>query len=106
MEHGAEHTQGKTGKKAVKIGNKYCGGCNPHYERAEIVKRLAEDMPEAEIVSAHPGCEMDHVAVICGCTRACAAHEELQGSGGKTLVTANEEYQSLLENIKKINNGY
>ena len=102
MEHGAEHTKRKERKTPVKIGIKYCDGCNPCYERAEIVKTLAEDIPEAEIVSASPGCEVDHVAVICGCTRACASHEEMNGRGGKTVVTAREGYQSLIENIMKI----
>ena len=107
MAHGAEHTQGKKSKKAVKIGIKYCGGCNPCYERTDIVQTLARNMPEAEIVAAAPGCEVDHVAVICGCTRACAAHEGLQGRCGKTVVTAPKDCESLMKNIHNINgNGH
>lgn len=78
----------------MKLGVKYCGGCNPHYERSGIVDRLRRDFPELEIVRA--GVEqVDLVAVVCGCPVACATHEELQARLGKIVMTRPEDYEVL-----------
>ena len=31
----------------MKIGIKYCGGCNPRYNRTAVVSRLKKDVGEA-----------------------------------------------------------
>ena len=54
-----------------RIGVKFCGGCNPNYERGqywESVKEAAAD--EVTWVGAdHP--DPDTMLVICGCPTAC-----------------------------------
>ena len=34
------------------IGVRYCGGCNPRYDRVALVKRIGGFFPEAEFVTA------------------------------------------------------
>ena len=34
----------------MKVGIKYCGGCNPRYDRAAFVERLLSDHPEWDAV--------------------------------------------------------
>ena len=36
----------------MRLGVKYCGGCNPRFDRKEIVKRLKEDYPHINIKSS------------------------------------------------------
>ena len=54
-----------------RYGIKYCGGCNPHYDRgavgAELKKRYGN-----EIANAERGVHYDAVFVICGCQAVCA----------------------------------
>jgi hypothetical protein len=78
----------------VRVGIKYCGGCNPWYDRPAIVRRLQDDFPQAEVVRAGDA-EVDAVAVVCGCPVACACHADLQGAMGKVIVTQESDYEAL-----------
>ena len=56
------------------IGVKYCGGCNPVYNRGRQVKRLQEQFPEHEFDFAAGDMEECEIGlVVCGCVRACAS---------------------------------
>lgn len=78
----------------MKVGIKYCGGCNPHYERSEIAKRLRQDFPDLDLVRADAP-DVDIVAVVCGCPVACASHEELHANLAKIVLTRLEDYAVL-----------
>ena len=58
----------------MRIGIKYCGGCNPVYNRGRQVKRLQEQYPEHEFdFAAGDMKECEIGLVVCGCVRACAS---------------------------------
>ncbi len=60
------------------IGVKYCGGCNPVYNRGRQVKRLQEQFSEHDFQFAAgdmKDCEIG--LVVCGCVRACASVDGL-----------------------------
>lgn len=78
------------------IGVKYCGGCNPRYDRAALVQRLKSELG-GDIRWVYAGRTeepMDFVLVVCGCTAACAAHQDLQGRSGKTVIFAQDQYEA------------
>ena len=50
---------------------KYCGGCNPRYDRVAAVRALEAQLGEA-LPAAQPGVRSDELYVICGCTSQCA----------------------------------
>ena len=60
----------------MKRAVKYCGGCNPRFDRAALVrtmeKRWGEPLPPAR-----PGEDYDEVYVICGCSACCADTSQL-----------------------------
>ena len=57
---------------------KYCGGCNPVYNRGRQVKRLQEQYPEHEFdFAAGDMKECEIGLVVCGCVRACASVDGL-----------------------------
>jgi hypothetical protein len=85
---------------AMVIGIKYCGGCNPRYDRTSLVARLKSDLPKAQIVGA--GDVQDYVAVLCGCSSACAAHAHLTGRLGKSMVISAADYETLLETLRAL----
>ena len=64
----------------MRIGVKYCGGCNSVYNRGRQVQLLKERFPEHtfEAGAAAEGKEYDIWLVVCGCLRACASTEGLR----------------------------
>ena len=52
------------------VGLRYCGGCNPRYDRVAAVERLRAQLPAVELRPAAPGQEI--VLVVCGCPARCA----------------------------------
>ena len=48
------------------IGVKYCGGCNPEYNRSAAIEEWWEN-----IVPVQEHIEYDIILLVCGCRRAC-----------------------------------
>ena len=63
----------------LRIGLKYCGGCNPGYDRVALVNQIEKSLQrEVEFVSP----ESEDVAIILavqGCSTACANLSPFQG---------------------------
>lgn len=56
----------------VRIGIKFCGGCNPEFDRGSMANRIVEVLKgKAKVVSLQEG-EVDCVIAIQGCPTACA----------------------------------
>ena len=84
---------------------KYCGGCNPRYDRSGLVRRIREDFPGAAVIyEAPPGAAVDFVLVVCGCSVRCASHGELRGLSGKWILSSPDEYPLLYEELKGVEN--
>ena len=62
---------------ALEIGVRYCGGCNPTFDRVAVVKRLQKLLPELSFVSAQPGTPYAAVLVVSGCATACTGTADL-----------------------------
>jgi len=55
----------------LRIGVKYCGGCNPSYDRVALVKRMEKTLvKKAEFISFQEE-NVDLVLVVCGCETGC-----------------------------------
>jgi hypothetical protein len=58
--------------KMIKVGIKYCGGCNPYYDRVALVRQIEKRLGErVEFVSAAND-DVDLVLAVEGCNTACA----------------------------------
>ena len=56
----------------LKVGIKYCGGCNPYYDRVALVKRIERRLKgKVAFVSAADD-DLDLVLAVEGCNTACA----------------------------------
>ena len=58
-----------------KIGIKYCGGCNPHYERGEMIERIQFRFNDRFLFLRHDGPDIDVLVLMSGCHRACAGRD-------------------------------
>ena len=83
----------------VKIGVKYCGGCNPGYDRVALVKQMEESLRgQVEFVSP----ESEEVALVLaveGCTTACADLSAFQGLEIRK-ITSIEDAEKFMKDMR------
>lgn len=84
----------------MNIGVKYCGGCNPRYERKNILERLKKEYDEITIHLAKEDEAYDLVIVLCGCSSCCVNHENIKGKKGKLILSSENDYNKLIQIIK------
>ncbi|MBW9171041.1 hypothetical protein [Clostridium estertheticum] len=88
----------------MKIGIKYCGGCNPTYERIDVVLRIKKKIGTSQnIETIKQGIFYDIVIILCGCSRACASHNNIEAKYEKICITSGNDDSKLLKVIDKIN---
>lgn len=84
----------------MKIGIKYCGGCNPRYDRTSFISRIKGEVGDKhQFETARSEEFYDTIIVLCGCTSGCADHSMFTARNEKIIVTGEEEY---LEIMKKL----
>lgn len=81
----------------MRIGLKYCGGCNPNYERSSIVKRARREFPQTLFEPYDPAASYDVVLVICGCLEECFHFSCGNSRNGIISIRDPEEYRRLQE---------
>jgi len=82
----------------LKIGIKYCGGCNPYYDRVALVKRIESRLQgKVEFVSAAND-DVDLVLAVEGCNTACA---DLSSFDGKEIriISKTEDADNFIRKI-------
>jgi len=57
--------------KFMNAGIKFCGGCNPHYDRKAYAAGLGQRLGGA-LEIARPEKHYEVIYVVCGCTACCA----------------------------------
>ena len=63
----------------VKVGLKYCGGCNPEYDRVALVRHIEESL-QGKIAFVTPEGEgVRLILAVEGCSIACADLSAFQG---------------------------
>jgi len=54
-----------------RIGVKYCGGCNPRYNRRQAVEELESRLSNVNVEIAAEGERYNTILLVCGCTAQC-----------------------------------
>lgn len=82
----------------LKIGIKYCGGCNPYYDRVALVRRIEGRLQgKVEFVSPDKD-SVELVLAVEGCKTACA---DLGSFDGKQIrvITQREDVDEFIQEI-------
>ncbi len=58
-----------------KIGIRYCGGCNPHYERVEMIQRVQSAVEDRFLFVGDERRGLDGLIAVSGCLRGCAMRD-------------------------------
>lgn len=79
----------------MKIGIKYCGGCNPKYNRKKLLNKIEEALSkEHDFVIADINQHYELLLVICGCTSACADYSKILADK-VIILRSDKEYEKL-----------
>lgn len=69
----------------MRIGVRFCGGCNPRYDRGAFYKETVEANSQHDFFIAEEGENYDKILVIGGCPACCAAYEQYNYSEVKKV---------------------
>ena len=82
----------------LRVGVKYCGGCNPEYDRVALVEQIKKRL-EGKVSFVPPESEgVDIILTVHGCRTACADLSGFMGIETWT-VTCNEEGEEFVREI-------
>lgn len=82
----------------LRVGVKYCGGCNPEHDRVALVEQIKERL-EGKVSFVPPESEgVDIILAVNGCRTACADLSGFRGIETWT-VTGNEEGEEFVREI-------
>ena len=56
----------------MRVRVRYCGGCNPRYDRVALARRLPGAFPGVQFVFGRGGGPCGREVLVCGCERRCA----------------------------------
>ena len=85
----------------MKVGIKYCGGCNSRFERTTIAEKIKADYKDFEFSYAKEDEEYDFIIVINGCHIACAGLHDLNSKKGFIIIRDND-YKNIKIRIDEI----
>jgi hypothetical protein len=63
----------------LKIGLKYCGGCNPGYDRVSIKDQIEKSLKDKILFVSQESDDKEMILAIEGCKIACADLSDFQG---------------------------
>lgn len=92
----------------MEIGIKFCGGCNPVFDRGKRLNRFMEAHPEHTYITSDTGRICDLWMVICGCSRICAETKGLKARWQTAVLWNEDGFQKLereMEEVQKAENG-
>lgn len=81
-------------KKLPVVGIKYCGGCNPRFDRVAFVKKMIKEF-EGRVIFKYIQelSEFDMFIVINGCSSACADISSYSLTDNVLSVAKEEDYE-------------
>jgi len=87
----------------LKVGVKYCGGCNPRYERKQFLNRLQKELEkECTFEIAQENTLYDAILVLGGCNSCCADYSKLLYRNEALCVRGSSDYERIFGSIKEM----
>ena len=84
----------------MQIGIKYCGGCNPRYDRGVLVARLKAALPDIDFQPVRDGDVYDLLLVVSGCRVECADIQGIQYRLEKLGIYDEQQLEPLIDKLK------
>lgn len=84
-----------------KIGIKYCGGCNPTYERVEIIQGVRFQLRDQIFLARHDEKDIEALIIVNGCPRACT-DQDLKQNVSSYSITGENDLADLINWLKAL----
>jgi hypothetical protein len=89
--------------KNLNIGIKYCGGCNPKYNRSALVAGITVKYKDkAKIEPIKEDVLYDMVIIMNGCSSVCVNEIQIKHRGKILSVAGEEDFTLIYEEIDKM----
>ena len=85
------------------VGFRYCGGCNPRFDRVGVVRKLQEEFPDVSFDYAEENRQYAAILIVCGCHAACANQTGLPCAAEKLVITSKTDIpaaKALLQRLR------
>jgi len=83
----------------LKIAVKYCGGCNPNYDRVALVKKIEESLSGKAAFVATDSNSISVVMAVVGCSIACADLTPFRGLETR-IITCPEDAELFIRDLE------
>ncbi|NCB43539.1 MAG: hypothetical protein EOM59_13115 [Clostridia bacterium] len=84
-----------------KVGVRYCGGCNPRYDRGGVFQKIRDRLQDIDFEVAQEGVEYDALLVIGGCTSCCASYHQFTYCKGVVKIWDPNELEDTIKKLKE-----
>ena len=84
-----------------KVGVRYCGGCNPRYNRGGVFQKIRDRLQDIDFEVAQEGVEYDALLVIGGCTSCCASYHQFTYCKGVVKIWDPNELEDTIKKLKE-----
>lgn len=82
-------------------GVKFCGGCNPRYERGITYETIKQNIQnEMDFEYAEEGVAYDVLLVIGGCTNCCPSYDQYSTKRGVVKIWDGEDTEKVIKILK------
>ena len=81
-------------------GVKYCGGCNPRYNRTDFLDRLKKKCEDTHFEYVQKGKTYKHLLVICGCPSRCADLSDIHVEGETIKISEASQLEQVIQRIR------
>ena len=87
----------------MEVGVKYCGGCNPRYNRKALLQRLITHFKDKIAFQNISGEKTyDIILVLSACKTNCTDFQSLKSRKGFVCVTGEEDYEEVVGELAKL----
>lgn len=86
----------------MKCGVRFCGGCNPRYDRGEALNQIKDRLKTSDIEFeiTQEGEQYDDLLIIGGCTNCCAGYDQFKWSGKIRKMWAAEHIEKIINELQ------
>lgn len=86
----------------MKCGVRYCGGCNPRYDRRKAYEEIKKELGDIDFFHAVVEDCYDCLLVLGGCSNCCASYDQFNVKGDVYKMWDRDHIDRIKEKLSKI----
>lgn len=83
----------------MKCGVRFCGGCNPRFDRGKALKKIRQEVDHMDFIHAVEGETYDKLLVIGGCSSCCASYDHFKVNGDIYKIWDYSQIDKVIEEL-------